>query len=112
MHGLRLQQTRLPEAEGRHVADDDVVADPDAQRFRRGGDPARHRDIGAARPRIAGGRVVAEDDAEGSRAERGRENLARIDRDMVDRALLETAAADQAPAPVEKEHVKLFPPLA
>src|SRR5262245_17987562 len=70
------------------ASDDDVVVDGDAQRPGGIDDLLGHVDIGARRGGIARGVVVHQDDGAGRQLERALDDLAHVDRRVIDRALL------------------------
>ena len=91
------------------LADDDVVVHRNAERSRHRDDLLRHLDVGMRRRRIAGWVIVDEDHGCGRKLERPFDDLARIDRCVIDRTGLLHFVGNQLVALVEKKDAELFP---
>ena len=89
------------------LADDDVVEHLDAERPRHLHDLPGHLHIGLRRRRIARGMIVHQDERGGRQFERALDHLARIDRRVVDRALLQHLVGDQLVLLVEEQDAEL-----
>src|ERR1700733_622643 len=90
------------------LADDDVVVHRDAERLRHLDELLSHHDIVARRRRIAGGMIVDEDDGGGGEFERPLDDLAGIDRGVIDGSDLLDFIGDKLVALVEKYDTKLL----
>ena len=90
------------------LADDDVVVHGNAERSCHRDDLLRHLDVGMRRCRIAGRMIVDEDHGCRRKLESPFDDLARIDRRVIDRAGLLHFVGDQLVALVEKEDAKLL----
>jgi hypothetical protein len=80
-----------------------------AERSRHRDDLLRHLDVGMRRRRIAGWVIVDEDHGCGRKLERPFDDLARIDRRVIDRTGLLHFVGNQLVALVEKKDAELFP---
>ena len=95
-----------PQAQLRPSTDDDVVMQRQAEVLAPLLDLLSHSEIRLGRRRIAGGVVVDQDQGAGVQHQRPLDHLARIDRDMVDRAGREKFIGDDAVLAVEVEDVE------
>lgn len=84
--------------------DDDMVVHHDAEQAACLGDPACDLDVGPAGLGIPAGVVVHEDHRGRTHVERLTDDLARVDRRLVDRAVADVMIYDQAVAGVEVEN--------
>jgi len=94
----------------RAAADDQVIVHRDAERLRGIDDVARDGDVGFGRGRVAGRMVVHQDQGGSVEFEGALDDLARIDRRVVDRAALLPLVLDQHVLAVEEQQVE-FPEL-
>ena len=85
------------------LADDDVVVDRDADRRTRALDRLGHLDVRIRRRRVARGMVVDHDDRRGAEFERPLDDLARVDRGVIDGAFLLHLVGDQHVLAIEKQ---------
>ena len=83
-------------------ADDDVIVHGDPERLCDVDDRLGHLDVGLRRRRIAGGVVVHQDDRGRGQLERALDDLARIDRRVVDRTGLLQLIGNELVALVEQ----------
>ena len=88
-------------------AANDVIVHGDAEIFRGFDDLFGHLDIGLRRRGVAGGVVVHQDDGGGRQLQRALDDLAHIDRRVVDGAFLLHFVGDDAVALVEKQNADL-----
>ena len=95
-----------PQAQLRPGADDDVVMQRQAEILAPLLDFLGHAEIGIGRRRITGWVVVDQDQGAGVQHQRPLDHLARIDRDMVDRAGREKLIGDDAVLAIEVEDVE------
>ena len=90
------------------LADDDVIMHDDTHLGTDIGDGSGHVDIGFGRGRVAGRVIMREDDATGGKLQRPRDDLARIDRRMIDGPDLLYLIGDQRILLVEKQDAELL----
>lgn len=90
------------------LADDDVVVHRYSKWIGDADDRLRHLDVGLRGRRIAAGMVVHEDHGGCGQFQRPLDDLARLNRGVIDRAGLLYLVGDQLVALVEKENAKLF----
>ena len=95
-----------PQAQLPPGTDDDVVVQRQSEILAPLLDLLGHAEIGLRRRRIARGVVVDQDQGAGVQHQRPLDHLARIDRDMVDRAGREKLIGDDAVLAVEVEDVE------
>ena len=95
-----------PQAQLGPGPDDDVVVQRQSEIFAPLLDLLGHAEIGLRRRRIARRVVVDQDQGAGVQHQRPLDHLARIDRDMVDRAGREKLIGDDAVLAVEVEDVE------
>ena len=88
--------------------DDQVVMDTDVHRPCRIHDQLCHLDIGRGWRRIPARVIVHEDQGRGLQFKRSLQDLARINRRMVDRSLAQDLVADQPVLPVKEQHAELL----
>ena len=99
---IALLQARVPTA-----GDDDVIMDRDPEGLKRIDKLVGHLDIGGGWRGIAGRVIVGQDQRTGVQLERAARNLARIDRNMINRPLAHGFVGDQNVALVEKQNAEL-----
>ncbi len=97
---------QTPQAQLRPGADDDVIVQRQSEVLAPLLDLLRHAEIGLRRRRIARRVVVDQDQGAGVQHQRPLDHLARIDRDMVDRAGREKLIGDDAILAVEVEDME------
>ena len=90
------------------AADDDVVVHGDAERACRLDDVAGDGDVGLGRGRVARGMVVHQDQGRGLQFEGALDDLAGVDRGVIDGAPLLPLMRDQCVAAVEEQQVELL----
>lgn len=90
------------------AANDDVVVDGDPQRRCGLDDVFGDGDVGLRRGRVARRVVVHQDERRGAQLKRALDDLAGIDRRVVDRAALLLFVGDQRVLAVEEQQVKLL----
>src|SRR5439155_19030967 len=88
--------------------DDDMVVQYHAERGRCSFDVLGYGDVGLRRGWVARGVVVHQDQCRGAEIERALDDLARVDRRMVDRAALLALVFDQYVLAVEEQDVELL----
>jgi hypothetical protein len=90
------------------LANDDVVMHRNAERLRHLDDLPGHLDVGAGRARVAGGVVVDQDHRGRREFERALDDLAGVDRGVVDGADLLDLVGDELVALVEEQDAELL----
>jgi hypothetical protein len=103
LHQLQTSEARVP-----ILADDDVIVHRDPEWGGDVDDLPRHLDVSRGGRRIARGVIVHQDDCGGRKLQRAFDQLARVDRRMIDRPLLLHLVGDQVVALVEKQDAKLL----
>jgi hypothetical protein len=106
--GLKLQYPHRLEAGMAAFADDDMVVDDEVEGPRRLDDLPRHGDIAVGRGGIAAGVVVDKDHGGRAQFEGALDDLARIDRHMVDRADLLDLVGDELVLAVEEHDAEML----
>src|SRR6056297_1068579 len=97
-----------PEAELTGPADDDVIVQRQPEGLGRGADPTRHVDVGGGWRGVSGRVIVHQDEGAGVQFQSPLDDFARIDGDVIDRALRLRLVGDEYVLAVQVENAELF----
>jgi hypothetical protein len=86
----------------------EMIVNVDPQGFGGGHDLPRHLDIGARRRRIAARVIVHKDDGRGGELQRSLDDLARVNRRVINRSVALDFISDERVFPIEKQYAEFL----